>query len=100
MNSVGLFPKTLPFATSNTIVNTFRHAVSLDERRAKFKANLWNRPNKDEAKLSDTDKKLEQEQVQKQQQRSKPHNEHHKQRAYELKYQKDRKLPTNVEEVE
>lgn len=41
---MGLIPKRLPFTTSNTIVRTFRHAVALDERRAKFKANLWNRP--------------------------------------------------------
>ncbi len=41
---MGLMPKRLPFTTSNTILRTFRHAVSLDERRAKFKANLWNRP--------------------------------------------------------
>ncbi|TFK33616.1 hypothetical protein BDQ12DRAFT_766453 [Crucibulum laeve] len=52
VNSVGLFPRRLPFTTSNTIVRTFRHAVSLDERRAKFKANLWNRPNKKEVKLA------------------------------------------------
>ncbi|KAJ7483420.1 hypothetical protein FB451DRAFT_1393527 [Mycena latifolia] len=45
VNSVGLIPRRLPFTTSNTIVRTFRHAVSLDERRAKFKANLWNYPN-------------------------------------------------------
>ena len=32
-------------------MHTFRHAVSLDERRAKFKANLWNLPNTKEAKL-------------------------------------------------
>lgn len=32
-------------------MRTFRHAVSLDERRAKFKANLWNRPTVKEAKL-------------------------------------------------
>ena len=32
-------------------MRTFRHAVSLDERRAKFKANLWNRPNAEETKL-------------------------------------------------
>ncbi|KAF9256077.1 hypothetical protein L218DRAFT_837569, partial [Marasmius fiardii PR-910] len=51
VNSVGLIPKRLPFTTSNTIVRTFRHAVSLDERRAKFKANLWNRPSEEESKL-------------------------------------------------
>ncbi|KAF9461525.1 hypothetical protein BDZ94DRAFT_1290707 [Collybia nuda] len=51
VNSVGLIPRRLPFTTSNTIVKTFRHAVALDERRAKFKANLWNRPSAKEAKL-------------------------------------------------
>jgi len=51
VDSVGLIPKRLPFTTSNTIVRTFRHAVALDERRAKFKANLWNRPTDDEQKL-------------------------------------------------
>jgi uncharacterized protein (DUF2235 family) len=51
VNSVGLIPKRLPFTTSNTIVRTFRHAVALDERRAKFKANLWNRPKDDEVIL-------------------------------------------------
>ena len=38
-------------------MRTFRHAVSLDERRAKFKANLWNRPNATEAKLGVTGQK-------------------------------------------
>jgi len=51
VDSVGLIPKRLPFTTSNTIVRTFRHAVSLDERRAKFKPNLWNRPTEAEQKL-------------------------------------------------
>ncbi|CAK5284887.1 unnamed protein product [Mycena citricolor] len=51
VDSVGLIPHRLPFTTSNTIVKTFRHAVSLDEHRAKFKANLWNVPTSDEATL-------------------------------------------------
>lgn len=51
VDSVGLFPRRLPFTTSNTIVRTFRHALALDERRAKFKANLWNRPTKTEENL-------------------------------------------------
>ncbi|KAJ7720856.1 hypothetical protein DFH07DRAFT_304164 [Mycena maculata] len=51
VDSVGLIPKRLPFTTSNTIVRTFRHAVSLDEHRAKFKANLWNFPSDAEKKL-------------------------------------------------
>ncbi|PPQ62874.1 hypothetical protein CVT24_006272 [Panaeolus cyanescens] len=55
VSSVGIIPRRLPFTTSNTVVKTFRHAVSLDERRAKFKANLWNRPNKKEQKLSQSE---------------------------------------------
>lgn len=51
VDSVGIIPKRLPFTTSNTIIRTFRHAVSLDERRVKFKANLWNRPTDKEKKL-------------------------------------------------
>jgi uncharacterized protein (DUF2235 family) len=48
--SVGLIPHTLPFTRSNTTIRYFRHALSLDERRAKFKANYWHR-------LSDSDQK-------------------------------------------
>jgi hypothetical protein len=33
------------------MIRTFRHALSLDERRVKFKATPWNRPTADEAKL-------------------------------------------------
>ncbi|KDR83174.1 hypothetical protein GALMADRAFT_56796 [Galerina marginata CBS 339.88] len=62
VNAVGLIPRRLPFTTSNTVVRTFRHAVSLDERRAKFKANLWNRPTATEQTLSITDKKIEKKQ--------------------------------------
>jgi len=51
VDSVGLVSKRLPFTTSNTIVKTFRHALSLDEHRAKFKANLWNRPKTGEKDL-------------------------------------------------
>lgn len=39
--SVGLIPHTLPFTHSNTAIRYFRHAMSLDERRAKFKANHY-----------------------------------------------------------
>ena len=37
MCSVGVIPHTLPFIDFNTAIRTFRHALSLDERRAKFK---------------------------------------------------------------
>lgn len=49
--SVGIIPRTLPFTASNTSIKTFRHAVSLDERRAKFKANLFNWATKEETEL-------------------------------------------------
>ncbi len=52
VNSVGIVPRRLPFTTSNTVIRTFRHAVSLDEHRAKFKANLWNWPSARDLKLS------------------------------------------------
>ncbi|KAK0484101.1 hypothetical protein EDD18DRAFT_1361944 [Armillaria luteobubalina] len=52
VDSVGLVPRRLPFTASNTIIRTFRHALSLDEHRAKFKANLWNVPSAKVLKLS------------------------------------------------
>ncbi|QRW07790.1 choline transport protein [Ceratobasidium sp. AG-Ba] len=52
VNSVGLIPKELPFAKSNYVVRNFRHAVALDERRAKFKANLWGRISDEDAALA------------------------------------------------
>ena len=40
INSVGLIPHRLPFTMSNSSIRYFRHAVSLDERRAKFRPNI------------------------------------------------------------
>ncbi|KAJ3566808.1 hypothetical protein NP233_g6769 [Leucocoprinus birnbaumii] len=54
--SVGIIPRRLPFTTSNTCVRIFRHAISLDERRSKFKQNTWNLPSDKEAKLAETDR--------------------------------------------
>ncbi|KAJ6607609.1 hypothetical protein B0H10DRAFT_1921719 [Mycena sp. CBHHK59/15] len=87
VNSVGLIPKRLPFTTSNTIVRTFRHAVSLDERRAKFKPNLWNRPNSHEAKLGISEHK-----------RKHPVKKMSQHRM-EMKYTKDSTQPTDIDEV-
>jgi uncharacterized protein (DUF2235 family) len=56
VNSVGIIPRHLPFTTSNTVVRIFRHAISLDERRSKFKQNCWNRPTETEARLAATDR--------------------------------------------
>lgn len=40
MGSLGL-NRFLPFTTSNTTIKTVRRALALDERRARFKANVW-----------------------------------------------------------
>jgi len=50
VSSVGIIAgKTLPFVSSNTAIKTFRHALSLDERRCKFEPNLYHRPAPDSA---------------------------------------------------
>lgn len=95
VNSVGLIPRRLPFTTSNTIVRTFRHAVALDERRAKFKANLWNRPNHKEQTLGTTATNTED--VNKP---PKPHpSKKHTLKAMEKKYSEEQDKPTDIEEV-
>jgi hypothetical protein len=94
VNSVGIIPRRLPFTTSNTIVRTFRHAVSLDERRAKFKANLWNRPNEDEKTLSVTDQHVEQIK-----QKAGPHPSKSRLHALERQYGVERLKATDIEEV-
>ena len=102
VNSVGLIPHALPFTTSNTVVNTFRHAISLDERRSKFKANLWNRPEKHEELLSISDQKVAQEAAAAAN-KARTHNQqsHHRTtlREFEGMYSKSRLAPTDVDEV-
>lgn len=44
----------MPFTLSNTAVKIFRHAVSLDEHRAKFKPVHWHAPNQNHPKTSKT----------------------------------------------
>ncbi|KAJ7907473.1 hypothetical protein B0H13DRAFT_1618403, partial [Mycena leptocephala] len=47
VNSVGMMDNIkLAYTATNGIVRTFRHAVALDERRAKFKQNMWSHPKK------------------------------------------------------
>ncbi|KAG5648766.1 hypothetical protein DXG03_000114 [Asterophora parasitica] len=101
VNSVGLIPRRLPFTTSNTIVRTFRHAVSLDERRAKFKANLWNRPTPQEAALGVDGQKPDAPPVARRQtelKKRKPTRENTL-RAMETKYSGAADRPTDIEEV-
>ncbi|KAG8910030.1 hypothetical protein FRC01_006588 [Tulasnella sp. 417] len=42
--SVGFIPRSLPNTSTNLSVKHVRHALALDERRAKFKASYWNPP--------------------------------------------------------
>ncbi|KAL0577270.1 hypothetical protein V5O48_004727 [Marasmius crinis-equi] len=107
VNSVGLIPKRLPFTTSNNHVRTFRHAVSLDERRAKFKANLWNHPTEHEAKLGlqrkrhhHTRAEPHEEASASSKSHSQSHHSGHKNtlKALERKFSKDGNLPTDIEE--
>lgn len=72
VDSVGFIPKYFPFATSNSIVRKFRHAVSLDERRSKFKIDLWRSPTEDEQKLANQKPEHFQE-LQKQHEEDKKH---------------------------
>ncbi|KLO20166.1 hypothetical protein SCHPADRAFT_32706 [Schizopora paradoxa] len=43
VDSVGLVPRHIPFTKHNSCVKTFRHAMSLDEHRVKFKPNLFDK---------------------------------------------------------
>ncbi|KAI0829014.1 hypothetical protein BC628DRAFT_1417379 [Trametes gibbosa] len=49
VSSVGIIPHTLPFTSSNTAIRVFRHALSLDEHRSRFQANLYQHPTKHQA---------------------------------------------------
>ena len=44
VSSVGIIPRQLPCSSSNYAVKTFRHALALDERRARFRPSIWNEP--------------------------------------------------------
>ena len=48
--SVGIIPRSLPFTHSNTAIRYFRHAISLDEHRAKFKSNHYHLRHDDDQK--------------------------------------------------
>ena len=102
MNSVGIIPRRLPFSASNTLVRTFRHAIALDERRAKFKVNHWSRATQEEALRSITDQraarreKREEARKAKQEKEKRDHKGHL--HHYEARYSKIRH-ETDVEEV-
>lgn len=97
VSSVGIIPRHLPFTTSNTVVRVFRHAISLDERRAKFKQNCWNRPTGTEAQLAATDR------VHREIQKHSHGNGHDsgkkKVKELEAEYSAKGEIPTDIEEV-
>ncbi|KAJ4479369.1 hypothetical protein J3R30DRAFT_3657352 [Lentinula aciculospora] len=70
--------------SSNTLVKTFRHALSLDERRAKFKANLWN-PRSNHNHSNDV--------------KHPHHHRHHHLDLDYLRFYKDPNQKTDIEEV-
>ena len=74
---------------------TFRHALSLDERRARFKANLWNRLRTEEELLSISEQKL----AEHEDESGTTHHHKHTLRMLEHIYGKDRRKPTDVDEV-
>ncbi|KAF5348457.1 hypothetical protein D9756_009559 [Leucocoprinus leucothites] len=96
VDSVGIIPRRLPFTTSNTCVRVFRHALALDERRAKFKQNTWNRPSKQEAHLAETDRPDHEHHGNHQ---GHSGNSKHKQMDLERHYSEIYSTPTDVEEV-
>ncbi|KAJ7631645.1 hypothetical protein DFH06DRAFT_1223719 [Mycena polygramma] len=51
VSSVGFVPRRLPFTRSNDNVRYFRHALALDEHRARFQPNFWNRPTPEDLQL-------------------------------------------------
>jgi hypothetical protein len=99
VSSVGIIPRYLPFVKSNTHVRYFRHALSLDERRVRFKPSLWMHPSLKEQALG-----LQKGDMP----RSEPKYPEHRKSQHELKRQHVREVkrryaamdePTDVEEV-
>jgi len=93
----------LPFTTSNTVVRVFRHAISLDERRAKFQPKTWSKPTKEESTLSVTDQEIELmkrtgDQARQSASKSK-RGPDGSLRMLEKKYGGERSAPTDVKEV-
>lgn len=44
VSSVGIIPRSHPYTSVNYAVQHFRHALALDERRARFRPNFWCEP--------------------------------------------------------
>jgi len=58
VSSVGVISgKTLPFTTANQTIKVFRHALALDEHRAKFRPNLYHRATPEQKEAAKKTKK-------------------------------------------
>jgi uncharacterized protein (DUF2235 family) len=55
VSSVGIIPRTHPYTSVNYAVKYFRHALALDERRARFRPNVWNEPTLEREQELDVD---------------------------------------------
>ncbi|KAF9006968.1 hypothetical protein BDQ17DRAFT_251332 [Cyathus striatus] len=55
VSSVGIIPQSHPFTSVNYAIKTFRHALALDERRARFRPNTWNEPTLEREQELDVD---------------------------------------------
>ncbi|KAJ3535236.1 hypothetical protein NMY22_g6574 [Coprinellus aureogranulatus] len=100
VNSVGVIPRRLPFSASNTLVRTFRHAIALDERRAKFKVNHWSRATQEEVLRSLSERKAARREKRAQERKEKGGKDDHEGHLhhYEARYSAMRH-ETDVEEV-
>ena len=52
---MGIIPRSYPYTSVNYAVKTFRHALALDERRARFRPNVWTEPTLDRQQDLDFD---------------------------------------------
>ncbi|KAF7436007.1 hypothetical protein PC9H_002833 [Pleurotus ostreatus] len=91
VGSVGVIPRRLPFTASNTHIKYFRHAIALDEHRARFQPNFFHRP-------LDTHKKLGVQPGEMPKSRPKDHSRRPSLKELERKYT-EVCFDTNVEEV-
>ncbi|KAF8332492.1 hypothetical protein F5887DRAFT_45647 [Amanita rubescens] len=55
VSSVGIIPQTHPYTSMNYGVKCFRHALALDERRARFRPNVWGEQTVDREQELDVD---------------------------------------------
>ncbi|KJA24882.1 hypothetical protein HYPSUDRAFT_76229 [Hypholoma sublateritium FD-334 SS-4] len=58
VSSVGIFPQGHPYTSINYAIKTFRHALALDERRARFRPQTWNEPTVEQEQDLDVDDPL------------------------------------------